>query len=213
MIRPNTRLLAAAIGFLVGATALAPAVRAQEATGPDQAPMEPLTRAQLEAFADLVGDASEVVSLRLLSDPGMVPLAAEASDARVQRQRRGRTMVILGYTGFGVGAAVAILGGIAWSNFDSSKCSSEDQSGCNFDGLLGLGLIALGGGLLVGGLVVSVIGSNKLAKPSEAETQALERYDPLRAHRPPVLPPSYSLALPAGPSGKAFSLPLLSLTF
>ncbi|HEX7508458.1 MAG TPA: hypothetical protein VF550_16905 [Polyangia bacterium] len=238
----NTRLFAATVGLLTGAIAAAPSVHAQEAnsrfpeptedaatppeaqshalprdapnTSPDNQARVPLTLEQLNAFADLVGDSSDIVSVRLLSDPGMLPLATAATEARTQRQRRGRKMAILGFTGFGVGTAAAILGGIVLSNFDSSKCTQDDESGCNFDGLLGLELIVFGVALGVGGLVVGVVGTNKLTEPSEAENKVLERYDPLRASRPPpAMPPSYSFARPTGSAGKPLSLPLLSLTF
>ena len=122
-------------------------------------------------------------------------------------------MAILGFTGFGVGAAAAILGGIVLSNFDSSKCTQDDESGCNFGGLLGLELIVFGVVLGVGGLVVGVVGTNKLTEPSDAESKVLERHDPLRANRPPAMPPSYSFVRPTGSAGRLLSLPLLSLTF
>jgi hypothetical protein len=241
MIHSNTRLFATTIGLLAGAIAIAPSAHAQEANShspestaeaakppetqphaflkespnvtPDEAPRVPLTREQLNAFAELVGDSSDVVSVRLLSDPGMLPLATAATEARMQRQGRGRKMAILGYTGFGVGAAAAILGGIVLSNYDSSKCTRDDESGCDLDGLLGLELIVFGVVLGAGGLVVGAIGTNKLTEPSEAENKVLERYDPLRVKRPPVMPPSYSFVRPTGSAGKLFSLPLLSLTF
>jgi|SRR5450631_1190742 len=239
----NTRVLAATVGLLNGTIAVAPSVHAQETsshlpepaeeaakppeeqshalpedapnTSPDEPPRVPLTLEQLNAFADLVGDSSDIVSVRLLSDPGMLPLAAAATEARSQRQRRGRKMAILGFTGFGVGTAVAILGGIALSNFDSSKRTQDDECGCggDFEGLLGLELVVFGAVLGVGGLVVGAIGTNKLTEPSEAENKALERYDPLKVKRPPAMPPSYSLARPTGSAGKSLNLPLLSLTF
>src|SRR6266540_1905357 len=186
----NTRFFAATVGLLTGAFAVAPSVQAQEAnsylpeptkdaakapdahshalpkdapnTFPDEPPRVPLTLEQLNAFADLVGDSRDIVSVRLLSDPGMLPLATAATEARMQRQRRGRKMAILGFTGFGVGAAAGILGGIVVSNFDSSKCTQNDERGCNFDGLIGLELIVIGVVVGVGGLVVGVIGTNKL---------------------------------------------------
>jgi MFS family permease len=239
----NTRLFAATVGILTGAIAVAPSVHAQEAnshfpepteeaakppeaqsyalpkdapnTFPDEPPRVPLTLEQLNAFADLVGDSRDIVSVRLLSDPGMLPLATAATEARIQRQRRGRKMAILGFTGFGVGAAAGLLGGIVLSNFDSSKRTQDDECGCggDFEGLLGLELIVIGVVLGVGGLVVGVIGTNKLTEPSEAESKVLERYDPLKARRPPAMPPSYSFARPTGSAGKPLSLPLLSLTF
>jgi hypothetical protein len=237
----NTRLFAATIGLLTGAIAVAPSVHAQEAnrhfpesteeaatptevqsharlkdppnTSLDEPPRVPLTREQLNAFADVVGDSIDIVSLRLLSDPGMLPLAAAATEARMQRQRRGRRMAILGFTGFGVGAAAGILGGIVLSNYDSSKCTQDDESGCNFGGVIGLELIVIGVVLGVGGLIVGVIGTNKLTEPSEAESKVLERYDPLKASRPPATPPSYSFVRPMGSVGKPLSLPLLSFTF
>ena len=241
MIHPSTRLFAATVGLLTGAIAVVPSAHAQDAnshfpeltedpakppaaqshafpmdppsTSPDETPRVPLTREQLNAFADLVGDSRDIVSVRLLSDPGMLPLATAVIEARMQRQRRGRKMAILGFSGFGVGATAAILGGIVLSNFDSSKCTQDDESGCNFGGLLGLELIVFGVVLGVGGLVVGVKGTQKLTEPSEAENKALERYDPLKASRPPAMPPSYSFVHPMGSAGKPLSLPLLSLTF
>ena len=45
-----------------------------------------LDLAQLDAFAALVGESTSTVAWRIVTDPSLVPLAAEAADARMQRK-------------------------------------------------------------------------------------------------------------------------------
>jgi len=210
MIHPKTPLLALTVGLLLGATASAPAARAEDL--PSQSPLVPLTPDQLAAFADLVGDSTEVVSLRLLSDPGLLPLAADALDEHALRQRRGRTMSNLGLAGFGVGVVLGILGGVLASKWDSSRCGPNDESGC--DNGAHLFPLILGVPLAIGGLIVGGIGMSQLNSPGDAETLARKRYDPNFTPPRRVMPaPSYSAARAIGPAGKALSLQLLSFTF
>jgi len=198
------------LGLLLGAMAIAPAAHAEDSQS--QAPLVPLTPEKLAAFADLVGDSTEVVSLRLLSDPSLLPLAAEALDEHELRQRRGKTMSNLGFTGFGIGLALGILGGVLASKYDSSRCSPEDETGCDFGAHI-LPLV-FGVPLAVGGLIVGLIGMSKMNSPGDAETQARKRYDPNFTPPRRVMPaPSYSAARAIGPAGKALSLQLLSFTF
>jgi hypothetical protein len=126
-------------------------------------------------------------------------------------------MAILGYVGAGAGFALAILGAVAWSA-DSSVCTPEDQSGCNFQGLLYLDVIVLGGLMTVAGLVIGGMGSHKLSTPSELEEIACNRYHHLGCPRAPVVSPrepysEYSFARPRSSSGKALGVPLLSISF
>jgi hypothetical protein len=144
-------------------------------------------------------------------------LAVEAIDARTNRLRRGRKMEILGFSGAGAGLALGILGAVAW-RADRSVCTPEDQSGCNFQGLLYLDVIILGGLMVVGGLVVGGIGAHKLDTPSDVEEIARNRYYPAGPPKPPVHSPrdsfpEYSFARPSAFPGKALRLPLLSIAF
>jgi len=243
MIGRNPCLFTPTIALLVGTIAVVPVARAQheqtlfaelsqnagnypaeqssasqtgsQAPWPYQAPRTHVTRRQLDAFAALAGESTEVVWQRLAADPGMIPLAIEAADARMQRQRRGRTMMVLGFSGFGVGTAAAILGAILWSKSDSSKCQSD--AGC-LDRLLDLEIIVVGGAAAAGGFVLGFCGVDKTDSQSEAETKALDRYKPLGVGRPPSILPSdrspSDLSLSQTRSlGKSFRLPLLSFTF
>lgn len=244
MTRRTPRLFAIMIGPLVGAIAVVPVARAQAeselfaqpsqntvipptersraiqtespAPWPDQAPVTRFTRWQLDAFATLVGESTEVVLRRMAADPGMIPLAVEAADARMKRRGRGHMMAVLGFSGFGVGTAAAIFGAILLSRIDSSRCNQGDV-GC-LDQLVDIELIVAGGLAVAGGFVLGFCGVDKLNSQSEAETKALDRYKPVGVDRPPSAPlsdrsPSDPLVPRTGLSGKSFRLPLLSFTF
>lgn len=241
MTSRNPRLFAIMIGPLVGGIAVVPVARAQSAPAepsqntvippaeqsraiptespapwPDQAPVARLTRWQLDAFATLVGESTEVVLRRMAADPGMIPLAVEAADARMKRRGRGHMMAVLGFSGFGVGTAAAIFGAVLLSRSDSSRCSQGDV-GC-LDQLVDTELIVAGALAVAGGFVLGFCGVDKLNSQSEAETKALDRYKPVGTDRPQTVPPSdRSFSGPLLPrsalSGKSFRLPLLSFTF
>ena len=78
-----------------------------------------LDPAQLEAFTALVGESTSTVALRIATDPSLVPLAAKAADARMQRKHTGKVLTIAGFTIFGVGTGPLLprpsISEAAWS--------------------------------------------------------------------------------------------------
>ena len=134
---------------------------------------KPLTSAQLECFADLVGDTPAGVEKRLALDPALAALAAQAADARMQHQREGRQNAIAGFTVLGVGdivGGVLMLSGVQ-AGF---MCSSRDNCGKG-DHLFLAGAVIAGASTLVG-LIYGISGVAEAKRETELETQASERY-------------------------------------
>lgn len=155
---------------------------------------------QLDAFAALVGESTSTVAQRLSADPGLVPLAAKAANARIQRKHTGKVLTIAGFTIFGLGTAIGFE--IMVSSLRSYNCPSN---GCPTTGNHGLpGLIVM----LVSdtvGLAMAVPGIVKLASQSEVETEASARYHPVAALRADL----HETTVPQ----TGLLLPLLSGTF
>ena len=203
----STQLLCSILVFLAGTLAALPAAHAQE-TVPTT-----LTDEQLATFAQIVGGSKDAVALRLLSQPDMLGLASEAVDARTRRLGRGRLMTRLGVAGIAVGIAIFVTGLVMWSDFGSSPCNGDNQSGCDFGGhivVTGIGIVGIGGGAIVG-----LIGLRNLSDPSTAEQRAREAYAPNSVPRPkeasPTRPDRNDSFM--GARGKSFRAPLLSFRF
>jgi len=134
-----------------------------------------LTRPQLDAFARVVGDDTDVVAQRLASDPGLLPLAAAAADARLARRHSGATLTTAGFLVLGVG----LLGGgvLIVSGLTPSGCGWEEPNcgGGDNDGTVHAGFAALLVGL-VAGPALAIPGLVKLARTTQVEADALERY-------------------------------------
>jgi hypothetical protein len=167
-----------------------------------------ISREQLDSFAQLLGEDVPVVWQRLLLDPGLVPFATAAADARIERRRTGKVMTITGFTILGVGVIggyILFLSGYAdlfcW---DDSSCSG--QAGRKMLGGLVIMLASTGIGLGIG-----IPGIISITRQTEVETAAVERYQyPGYQGVPmPYAPPVQSLLSP----GKTLRLPLLSFTF
>jgi hypothetical protein len=62
-------------------------------------------------------------------------------------------------------------------------------------------------------LAIGVPGIVRMAKQTEVETEAVDRYQYTGAGRQPIFPPGYSSALPGGARAKALNLSLLSFKF
>jgi hypothetical protein len=159
-----------------------------------------LDSGQLDAFAALVGESPSTVAQRLSTDPSLMPLAAKAANARMQRKHTGKVLTIAGFTIFGLGTVIGFEMMVASAG--SYNCPSN---GCPAGGNHGVpGLVVM----LVSetiGLAMGIPGIVKLASQSEAETEASARYHPvapLRTGMPET---------PSHPTG--FLLPLLSRTF
>ena len=187
------------------------AAQAEEASAAPPAGPPPISPAQLTAFAELIGEPRPVVWQHLLADPGLVPLAAAAADTRMERKSTGKTMTIVGFTILGVGVGVGYY--LMWSGIMSgTDCLSYGSTCAPDDGKIRLGLLLAAVSLGVG-CGIGIPGIVKMAKQTEVETQASERYQYAGYGRPPVYPGSYSQALPMRPPGARLDLPLWSFRF
>lgn len=189
-----------------------PATARAQGSGAPPAPAAPaMTAAQLTAFAELLGETKPVVWQHLLADPGLAPLAAAAADVRIERKSSGKTMTIVGFTILGVGAGVGyaiMVSGI----MSGADCNAYDsQCGPNTDRMLGglaVGILSVGVGLAIG-----IPGIIRMARQTELETQASERYQAWGSGQPLVYPGAYSQALPMRLPGRRLDLSLLSFRF
>jgi hypothetical protein len=168
----------------------------------------------LDAFASLVGESMSIVVRRIETDPSLLPWAAKAADARMRRKHTGTVLTITGFTIFGVGSL------IGWELIVSSlRPVNCPNNGCDTGGNHGVpGLVVA----LVSeaiGLAMAIPGIVKMARQSDAETEASARYYPQTATSDgSTTSPWSAQLLRAGmpepsmrPTG--FSLPLLSGTF
>ncbi len=156
---------------------------------------------QFIALAELFGEPRPVIWQHLQRDPSLIPFAVAAADARMSRKHRGKTHTAVGFSIFGVGAITSYL--LISTSFQ------REGGGYSVAGdriMLGLVVIAMSAGL---GLPLGIGGVVAMARQSEAEAAAVDRYQFSRMPSPPVHGPSYS----AAPSGYAVKVPLLSLSF
>jgi hypothetical protein len=169
-----------------------------------------ISQAQFESFAELIGEPRPLVWQRLQLDPGLVPLAAAAADARMSRKSSGKTRTIVGFSIFGVGLGVGYAIFLA-SIFDGANCTNSYSDTCGNN--VGSGAVA---GILVMvvssavGLGIGIPGIISMARQSEAETAAADRYQYPFAPPPPA---PYYPGHSAMPPSRAVKLPLLSLSF
>jgi hypothetical protein len=179
-----------------------------------------LDPAQLDAFAALVGESTSTVAWRIATDPSLVPLAAKAADARMQRKHTGKVLTIAGFTIFGVGTAIGFE--MIVSSLGSYNCPSPANN-CGAGGKdaarAGLAVALVSKAI---GLAMAIPGIVKMASQSEAETEASDRYHPLVATNVGSTSssssswPTQSLraGMPETPMHPTrFLLPLLSATF
>lgn len=174
---------------------------------PENSPTLSITPAQLDAFADLVDGTTGEVQLRLIREPGLAPLVKAAADARMARKRLGKDLTIAGVSILGAGA-IAGLGVVLMTGaicFDAA-CQSNVDQGTHIAEIIVLVAAGIGLALAVPGIV-------EMARHTDIETEAAERYQGPVSGLPLVLPPAESPAHSTGPSGKSLSLPLLSFTF
>jgi hypothetical protein len=168
--------------------------------------------AQLEAFAELVGEPMASVTLRLSMEPSLIPLAVAAAEVRRERRRSGKVLTIVGFSvlGAGTGAGVAIfISGIA-ANCTSEMCSSNDGRM-----QLGLLIVALSQGV---GLALGIPGIVRMVRQSDTETEAAARYHAAAMNRTTdrSATPSQSLqprTLESKLTAMSFVVPLLSAVF
>ena len=170
-----------------------------------------ITREQFEAFVQLTGDPKPDVWQRLQLDPSLVPLAAAAGEARLERRSSGKVRTIVGFTIFGVGMAAGYVVFLA-TLADSTNCNNYGyESSCSDkDVSKGLWTAVIIWVAFVGvGLGIGILGIISMVKQSEMETAVMDRYQYGRNALPPALYPSQSMARPA----RAFRVPILSITF
>jgi hypothetical protein len=174
---------------------------------------------QLDAFAALVGESTSTVAQRIAIDPSLVPLVAKAADARTQRKHTGKVLTIAGFTIFGVGTAIGFE--MIVSSLGSYNCPTPPNN-CGTGGNHGLPGLAVALVSEAIGLAMAIPGIVKMARQSEAETEASARYHPAAATSDGSTSssssswPTQSLRAempetPIRPTG--FLLPLLSRTF
>ena len=171
------------------------------------APMASITSSQLDTFAALLGEPEERVEQRLLWDPGLVPLATAAVDARLARKSQGKVMTIGGFTLLGVGVVAGLLVAlsgplICWD----AACQSEADARAHSGEVIALASVGIGLALGVPGIVM-------LARQSEAEDKAVDRYQLFGAGPPPAFPSGNSRTLSTGSAATTFSLSLCSFAF
>ena len=172
----------------------------------------PITRQQLDVYAELFGEPSDLVWRHLVLDPGLLPLASAALDARLDREGSGKALTGLGFTILGAGATVGFLmmvgaglgRSLAW-NCDST-CTEKYDNQENTGVTVGLAAIGIGLALAIPGIV-------KLSRRSDAEKLALKRYRGVEPERRDVSLPRAFRGLSAGPSVKGLGLPLVSFAF
>jgi hypothetical protein len=156
-------------------------------TPPGPAPLAPLppppiTTEQLDAFVELTREPKPWVWYRLLSEPGLVPYAVAAADARLERRAASRRLAAIGFAILGGGS---IIGAGLWVMGLREGISCGGRSGCGVNRMsyyaIPLILISVGVG---GGLGISGITSG--SRTSQAEHEVLARYWKVPA--PPTAP-------------------------
>jgi hypothetical protein len=197
---------------------LAPPARADAAAAaavpPAPYPSAPgpiITTEQLAYFSELVGEPRPVVWQRLQRDPGLVPFAVAAADERMNRKSSGKLRTAVGFTIFGVGGItgyIVMLSSLTLGcNYGESSYNNSCDDGMGRRFLLGALLMAASAGV---GLGIGIPGIVSMARQSEAETAAVDRYQYPQIPQPP---PGYGPAYSAAPGGFALKVPLLSLSF
>ena len=178
-----------------------------QAPGVAAQPVPVITAEQFNAFADLIGEPRPVVWQRLHLDPGLVPFAVAAADARMSRKSSGKIRTAIGFSIFGVGGItgyVIMLSGIGINcGYNEDTCGNEVASRM----LLGLVIMAVSAGV---GLGIGIPGIVSMVRQSSAETTAVERY---QYPQVPMPPPSYWPGYSMTPAGHSLKVPLLAFSF
>jgi hypothetical protein len=161
-----------------------------------------LTTEQFAVFAEMLGEPRAVIWQRLQVDPTLASSAVAAADARMLRKRTGKIHTAVGFSIFGVGAITGyILISTAFQPAGGGVSTAGDRIA------LGLVVLAASAGF---GLPFGIDGIVKLARQSEPETAAIERYQKPQV---PSASPLDGSASSAAPTGYSVKVPLLSLCF
>jgi hypothetical protein len=196
--------------MLLSSSARADVQPSEQAPAPAR-PAPVITTDQLAAFAELLGEPRPVVWQRLQIDPGLVPFAVAAADARMARKSSGKVRTAVGFSIFGVGGITGYIVMLSSfisncnynSNYYNDSCGTID--GGRF--VLGVVLMAASAGV---GLGLGIPGIISMARQSEVETAAVDRY---QYPHVPLPPATYGPAFTAVPTAATVKLPLLSLSF
>jgi len=170
-------LLAAGL-LVVPVSAFAQGALPAKARAPD--PVTTLTLDQVESFGVVVGETEAEVAETLFRHPEVIPVAAQAVEARTERKHTGKVLTVAGFLALGAGLTAAVL--VMFSGpiicFDEECSHRQHEAQTNAEG------IAIVGAAL--GLALAVPGFVKSAKDSDAEREAVRRY---RAVKPDAAPP------------------------
>jgi hypothetical protein len=204
--------------LIASLVALSPAARADAPPGSEAADgflsgrrlAEPrISSEQFSAFAELIGEPRPLVWQRLQLDPGLVPFAVAAADARLGRKSSGKVRTAVGFSIFGVGFIAGYI--IMLSAVASADCAYDGTGRCGDDVgsgvLMGALVMAASAGL---GLGIGIPGIISMVRQGEAETAAADRY---QFPHMPAPPPAYSWGSPGRSSGHGLKVRLLSLAF
>jgi hypothetical protein len=219
MVGSSFRLVCMVGFFAALSELLAPPARADEPSAaavedqvkervPPPKPAVPaITTEQLTAFAELVGEPRPVVWQRLQIDPGLLPFAVAAADARMSRKSSGKVRTAVGFSIFGVGL---ITGYVVMLTSISTDCGYYESDSCGSvdSGRLVLGLVIMAASAGVG-LGLGIPGIIAMVRQSGIETSAVERY---QYPYLPMPPPAYG-RISSAATGYALRVPLLSLSF
>jgi len=163
-------------------------------------PPRQLTDVQFDTFVEQTGDSEANVSRRLVMDPGLIPLAAVAADARRSRRRVGTSLMAWGFTIVGLASTITLIGAAGVPDTDPPCSGGRSCRGLEiFFGVSS----AVGLALAIPGIVV-------MARESSVEKAAGDRYR--SATIPLGMPDDDRHPSPHRPT-TAFSLTLLSMTF
>lgn len=164
----------------------------------------PISTAQLDAFADLVGESRADVEQRLAWHPDLVPYASAAGSKRLVRQSTGKSMTIAGFTLLGAGSTIGFLVGLSGVCFGLGEdCKAREAQAERTGEVIILASVGVG-------LLLAIPGILKMARPSDMETQAVRMYQATEIARPSVFPANTNRALAPV---QGLSVPLLSATF
>ena len=181
-------------------------------SAPDSTPKPAITPVQVNAFAELLGEPVDSVTERLHLDQSLIPVAVAAAEARLSRRSSGKWMMVGGFSLVGIGGGAVIyaflhdLGkNIRWCD-QGDPCTKPPMSSQDKTFMV-VGVVAsvVGWALAIPGIVM-------VARQTDIENEAVNRYRPSYSDPPPIFSAENSRPSFGGPGG-TLSLSLLSFTF
>lgn len=168
-----------------------------------------LSPEQLDYFSNLVDDAKSNAQSRLLARPDLLPLAIESANARMKRERAGKTLTVAGFiiVGGSVNLGYLIIMMTDLNNMTFGGCDASCAQNRDSGTRIGIAVGAVGAAL---GLLLAASGVYTLNRRTGAELRAAEEY--ARESRIPAAPASRSsLGTSSNPQG--VGLPLVDVKF